>query len=116
MRTRGVPLFLYILLNKSLARINKNYFLFEPLVYSYKKSAEMMVWYVTKLRKLLVCFNWISSASFVALNKRGVKTCFNSINGNTELMQHRFIKSFVFQFGRIGHSEKKIKVVSIEHK
>ena len=52
-------------------------------------------------------FNWISTASFVALNKRGVKTCFASINGNTKLMQHRFIKSFVFQLGRIGHSEKR---------
>ena len=33
----------------------------------------MMVWYVIKLRKQLVYFNWISTASFVALNKRGVK-------------------------------------------
>ena len=40
--------------------------------------------------------NWISSASFVALNKRGVKTCFNSITGNTKLMQHWIIMSFVF--------------------
>ena len=60
-------------------------------------------------------FNWISTASFVALNKRGVKTCFNFIIANTNLIQHRFIKSFVFQLGQIGHSEKKIKVVSIEH-
>ena len=42
--------------------------------------------------------------------------CFNSINDNTKLMQHRLIKYFVFQLCRIGHSEKKIKVVSIEHK
>ena len=62
-------------------------------------------------------FNWISTASYVALNKRGVKTCFNSINGNTKLMQHRFIKSLILQLDhRIGHSEKKTKVVSIEHK
>ena len=52
-------------------------------------------------------FNWISTASFVVFNKRGVKTCFNSINGNTKLIQHRFKKSFVFQLGRIGHSEKR---------
>ena len=64
---------LYILLNKSLARINKKYFLFEQMVLSYKKSAEMMVWYVRKLRKQLVYFNWISTASFVDLNKRVVK-------------------------------------------
>ena len=52
-------------------------------------------------------FNWISTASFVALNKRGVKKCFNSINGNTKLMQHRFIKSLVLQLDRIGQSEKR---------
>ena len=72
----------------------------------------MMVRYVIKLRKQFVYFNWISTASFVALNKRGV----NSINGNTKLMQHRFIKSLVLHLDRIGHSEKKTKVVSIEHK
>ena len=53
-------------------------------------------------------FNWISIASFVALNKREVKkTCFNSIIANSNLIQHRFIKSFVFQLGQIGHSEKR---------
>ena len=31
-------------------------------------------------------------------------------------MQHRFIKSLVLQLDRIGHYEKKTKVVSIEHK
>ena len=40
--------------------------------------------------------------------------CFNCIIGNTKLIQHRFIKYFVFQFGRIRHSEK-IKAVFIEH-
>ena len=39
---------------------------------------------------------------------------FNCIIGSTKLIQHQFIKSFVFQLGRISHSEK-IKVVSIEH-
>ena len=61
-----------------------------------------------------MCFNWISTASFITLNKRGVKTCFNCIIGNTKLIRYRFIKSFVFQLGQISHSEK-IKVVSIEH-
>ena len=51
-------------------------------------------------------FNWISTASFSTLNMRGSKTCFNCIIGNTRLIQHRFIKSFVFQLGRISHSEK----------
>ena len=50
-------------------------------------------------------FNWISTASFITLNKRGVKTCFNCIIGNKKMMQHRLIKSFVFQLGRICHSE-----------
>ena len=36
----------------------------------------MMVWYVIKLGKQLVYFNWISTALFVALNKRGVKYVF----------------------------------------
>ena len=31
-------------------------------------------------------------------------------------MQHRFIKSLALQLDRRGHSEKKTKVVSIEHK
>ena len=51
-------------------------------------------------------FNWISTASFITLNKRGSKTCFNCIIGNTKLIRDRFIKSFVFQLGRISHSEK----------
>ena len=51
-------------------------------------------------------FNWFSTASFITLNKRGVKTCFNCIIGNTKLIQHRFIKSFVFQLGGISYSEK----------
>ena len=35
--------------------------------------------------------------------------CFNSINGSTKLMQHRFIKSLVLQLDGVGHSEKKDK-------
>ena len=54
-------------------------------------------------------FNWISTASFITLNKRGIKTCFNCIIGNTKLIQHRFINSFVFQLGQISHSEKNIR-------
>ena len=52
-------------------------------------------------------FNWISTASFITLNTSGVKKCFNCIIGITKLIQHRFIKLFVFQLGRISHSEKK---------
>ena len=49
-------------------------------------------------------FYWISTALLVGLNKRQ-ETCFNCITGNSKLIQHRFIKSFVFQFCRISHSE-----------
>ena len=59
-------------------------------------------------------FNWISTASFIALTKEGSKTYFNCIVGNKKLIQHRFIKSYVFQIGRVSHSEK-IMVISIEH-
>ena len=52
-------------------------------------------------------FNWISTASFITLNKTGSKTCFNFINGKSKLMQHRFIKSLVLQLDRIGHSKKR---------
>ena len=45
--------------------------------------------------------------------ERGRKHFFNGIIGNTKLIQHRFIKSFVLQLGRFSHFEK-IKVVSIE--
>ena len=51
-------------------------------------------------------FLWISTASFITLNKRGVKTCFNCVIGNTKLIQRRLIKSYVFQLGQISHSEK----------
>ena len=54
-------------------------------------------------------FNRVSTASFVALNKRGAKTCLSCIIGNAKLIQHRFIKYFVFQLGRIGHTKKRYR-------
>ena len=60
-------------------------------------------------------FNWISTALFITLNKRGVKNVFQLHYWQYKLIQHRFIKSFVFHLGRISHSEKKIKIVSIKH-
>ena len=54
--------------------------------------------------------NWMSTASSITLNKGGVKTCFHYITGNTKLIQHRFIKSFVFQLCRIRHSENKFRL------
>ena len=53
----------------------------------------------------MVYFNWISTASFITLNKRGVKNVFQL--HYTNFIQHRFIKSFVYQLGRISHSKKK---------
>ena len=52
-------------------------------------------------------FNWISTASFITLNKRGVKNVFQlHYTQYKKLIQHHFIKSFVFQLGRISHPEK----------
>ena len=51
-------------------------------------------------------FNWFSSAPFITLNKRGVKNVFQLHFGDTKLIQHRFIKSLIFQLGRISHTEK----------
>ena len=60
-------------------------------------------------------FNWISTASFITLNKRGVKSMFQLHYWQYKIDTASVIKSFVFQLGRISHSEKKIKVVSIDH-
>ena len=38
-------------------------------------------------------FDYISNASFAALNNVGVKTCFNCIIRNTKLIEHCLIKS-----------------------
>ena len=38
--------------------------------------------------------------------ERGQKRVINCIIGNTKWIQHRFLKSFVFQLGRISHSVK----------
>ena len=53
-----------------------------------------------------MCFNWIGTASFITLNKRGAKTVFQLHYWQYKLIQHRFIDFFVFQLGRISHSEK----------
>ena len=60
------------------------------------------------LNKNLVYFNWISTTSFITLNNRGVKNVFQlhywQYKIDTALV---YKKSFVFQLGRISHSEKK---------
>ena len=59
-------------------------------------------------------FKRISSASFITLNKRGVKNVFQLHYWQYKIDMASCIKSFVFQLGRISHAEK-IKIVSIEH-
>ena len=58
-------------------------------------------------------FNLISTASFITLNKRGVENVFQLHYWQYKIDTASVYKSFVFQFGRISHSEKK--VISIGH-
>ena len=52
--------------------------------------------------------NWMSTASFITLNKRGVKNVFQLHYWQYKMdTASFFLKSFVFQLGRISHSEKK---------
>ena len=60
-------------------------------------------------------FNWISTASFVALNKGGVKNASQLNYLQYKIDTASVYKVFCFQLGRIGHFEKQIKVISIEH-
>ena len=51
----------------------------------------------------MLYFNWISTASFIALNKRVVKNDVFQLH----YWQYKMdTASFVFQLGRISHSEK----------
>ena len=59
--------------------------------------------------------NWISTASFIALNKRGVKTCFNCIIGNTKNDTASVYKVFCSPALSNQSFFKKIKIDSIEH-
>ena len=56
----------------------------------------------------MVYLNWMSTTSFITLNKRRVKNVFQLHYCNTKLIHHRFIKSFVSQLCRISHSEKEL--------
>ena len=49
-------------------------------------------------------FNWISTASFVALNKRGAKNVFRLHYQQYKIDTVSVYNVFVFQLGRIGHS------------
>ena len=57
-------------------------------------------------RKRLELFSLISTALFVALNTEGSEMCFNCINCNVKLIQHRLIKFPCLKRRRINHAEK----------
>ena len=52
-------------------------------------------------------FSRISTALFVALNTEGSEMCFNYINCNVKLMQHRLIKFSCLKRCRINHAVMK---------
>ena len=51
-------------------------------------------------------FNWISTALFIALNKKGVKNVFQLHYWQCKIDTASVYKVFCFQLGRISHSEK----------
>ena len=56
-------------------------------------------------RKRSELFSLISTALFVALDTEGSEMCFNCINCNVKLMQHRLIKLSCLERCRINHAE-----------
>ena len=56
-------------------------------------------------RKRSELFSLISTALFVALNTKGLEMCFNCINCNVKLIQHRLIKFSCLRQCRINHAE-----------
>ena len=51
-------------------------------------------------------FNWISTALFITLNKRGVKNVFQLHYWQYKIDAALVYKVLVFLHGRISHSEK----------
>ena len=56
-------------------------------------------------RKRSGLFSLISTALFVALNTEGQEMCFNCINCNVKLIQHRLIQFSRFKRCRINRAE-----------
>ena len=56
-------------------------------------------------RKRSELFCLISTVLFVALNTEGSDMCFNCINCNAKLIQHRLIKFSCLKRYRINHAE-----------
>ena len=67
----------------------------------------MMVRYVLHVQKATtVVYSLISTALFLAfLNTEGSEMCFNCINCNVKLIQHRLIKFSCLKRCRINHAE-----------
>ena len=65
----------------------------------------MMVRYVLHVQKAIRVFSLISTALFVVLNTEGSKMCFNCINCNVKLIQHRLIKFSCLKRCRVNHGE-----------
>ena len=53
--------------------------------------------------------NWMSTASFITFNKRGVKNVFQLHYWQYKIDTASVYKSFVFKLCRISYSEKKIR-------
>ena len=56
-------------------------------------------------RKRSELFSLISPAMFVALNDEGSEKCFNCINCNANLIQHRLIKFSCLKLCRTNHAK-----------
>ena len=67
-------------------------------------------------RKRSEFFSPISTALFVALNTEGSEMCFNCINCNVKLIQHRLIKFPCLKRCRINFAEmnKRMSIMSLE--
>ena len=65
----------------------------------------MMVTYVLHIQKATRVVSLISTALFVALNTEGSEMCFNFINCNVKLIQHRLIKFSCLKRCGINHAE-----------
>ena len=61
-------------------------------------------------RKRSELFSLISTALFVALNTEGSEMCFNCINWNVKLIQHRLIKFSNLKRCRINDAEMNERV------
>ena len=65
----------------------------------------MMVRYVLHVQKAIRVVKSDSTALFEALNTEGSEMCFNCINCNVQLIQHRLIKFSCLKRCRIKHAE-----------